>query len=282
MSINRALSAPRSEFDLGRPLATRTGKVIHRLERLHEAQELAETSCTKFVKVMVPTKVTLADRKGRWGVMLGTGTLPTCSGCLAAHYASLKPAKSERELLEERAVENIDALPATEQGHTVLQALSHKDSQDVKVGDTVYAYSRGMYRRGEVVKVTPTKVQFLYTTEGAVTEAKRIYDSIEARVPEVDAKSAADQAAKNYAFTQREVVKNRRRIEAGQTLANWERKSFESDLKLLAEETCEEHIARKATEAYEACVAKKAANKSYLQYVHCTTKSVKKDDLYLV
>jgi hypothetical protein len=86
MGTSRNLSTVYSTtLDKGRPLATRTGKVIHRLERAYLSQGKAETSCHKFLKVVTLVHQTLAEKKGRWGVVLGTGTVPTCRGCYLAH-----------------------------------------------------------------------------------------------------------------------------------------------------------------------------------------------------
>lgn len=287
MSTNRALSAVNTDFDLGRPLATRSGKVIHRLMRLVDYDGNGQASCGKVLPVILPKHVTIADRKRRWGVLLGGGraALPTCPECLASHYAEIESRRKvdPREALEDKALKNIDAVPATKEGHEALKEhFSAKSPQDAQVGDLVYLYSRGKIRRAIVVKVTPTKVHAFYTTEGGVKEAVRIYDSIAARDPQEVAKGAADMASRNYSYYRRAVAEMRERIERGDVIADWERKSFESDLKVISEETREEHVARKATEAYEATVARKEGNKSYRQYVNYTTKDAKKDDVYLV
>jgi hypothetical protein len=283
MSTNRNLSAPRNEFDLGRPLATRTGKVIHRLARVHEDRGLAETSCTKFLPAMQPTLVTRTDRKGRWGVLLGGGVVPTCPACLAAHHAAIGAAREESP--REIALANISSAPATQAGHDELtRVYGQKDPQTAKVGDLVYGYSRGAYRRGVVIKVTPTKVEMFYTTDGAVKDAQRIFESISSIVPAKSAKFAAESASRNYAHYRKTAAEYQRRVDGGEpyeALRSFEQTDF-ANIKALLEETREDYIARNATEAFEKATAKLENNKSYRQYVHCTTKAVKKSDIYLV
>jgi hypothetical protein len=281
MSMNRNLAAPRSEFDLGKVLCTRTGKVIHRLERLHPEQELAETSCTKFLPAIQPTKVTQTERKGRWGVLLGGGVVPTCPGCLAAHYAAIDAATVKSP--EDIALANIAAVPANHEGHAALtEAHGHKDTEIAQVGDLVYGYSRGMYRRGIITKVTPTKVTLLYTTDGAVKDAQRIFEHIAGIDPQASARGAAKQAARNWDYYVSQVAKYTARVEGGETLPNWEQQQFVSDQMLVNETTKAEYVAQKTAEMFESATAKLENNKGYRQYVHYTTKAVKKDDIYLV
>lgn len=187
------------------------------------------------------------------------------------------------EELEDRALQNISAAPATKEGHEELaRVYGQKDPQKVSEGDVVYLYSRGSYRRAIVTKVTPTKIKAFYTTEGAVTEAQRIYDAYAALDPQKQADAYAEQAAKNYSYYLRVVTEYRERVAGGETLASFEQADFANYLVMITDETREEHVARKAAEAYEAAQAKKDANKTYRQYVHFTTKDAKKDDIYLV
>lgn len=271
--MSRNLIAVRST-DQGRSITTKTGKVVHRIEHVYTAQAKVETSCHKFLKAITPEHETLEEKKGRWGTLLGDRLLPTCRGCQLAK-------RDPQEALKERALENIDAVPATEDGHTVLQALyDHRDTQEVRKGDVVYIYSRGMYRRAIVTKVTATKVHAFYTTEGAVKEAQRIYDSISTIDPEADRKRAYAQALKNWDSYARDVRQYRPLAEAG-TLKSWKVDILRT-AELITAQDRERYAETKAQEMYERQAAKLAANTSYRNYVNYTTKDAKKDDIYLV
>jgi hypothetical protein len=63
----------------------------------------------------------------------------------------------------------------------VVDAVSRIDDHylpvpNPQVGDAVYLYSRGKFRRGLVSKVTKTRVEVTYTTEGAIRDAMKDRD----------------------------------------------------------------------------------------------------------
>jgi hypothetical protein len=287
MSTNRALATTFGTQDLGRPVATRTGKVIHRLAKVNVVDGEGQMDCGKVLPLITAKHVTLVAKKGRWGVLLGGGSacIPTCAECLAAHTAEIESRRkvSPREVQEDTALKFISAVPATEAGHAELRKnFGAKDGNTAEVGDLAYLYSRGSYRLGVVTKVTPTKVRVLYTTDGAVKEAVRIYDAYATIDPQEHAKSAADTAAKNWTYYRKNVADCQARIERGGTLPDWEYRSFQADLDRITRQTRDEYIASQALGAFEAAEAKRDANKTYRQYVHFTGKDAKKDDIYLV
>ncbi|MFF4777472.1 hypothetical protein ACFY05_31915 [Microtetraspora fusca] len=67
-------------------------------------------------------------------------------------------------------------------------------------GDIVWIYSRGQYRRGVVVKVTPTRAEVRYTTASAIEESAKIHAIIRGTSEADTAASAERQARRNWKF----------------------------------------------------------------------------------
>jgi hypothetical protein len=70
-----------------------------------------------------------------------------------------------------------------------------------KVGDLVAIHSRGSYRVARVTKVTKTRIETEYTTEGAIKESGRIFEMYaDPSLPARMAKQEAAQQAKNFDY----------------------------------------------------------------------------------
>lgn len=280
--MNRNLIAVR-DTDKGRSIATKTGKVVHCIDRVYAEQARVETSCHKFLNVITPEHVTLEQKKRRWGVMVGadvhTNRL-TCRSCQLTREAEQKAEQDPQEVAKEQALQNISAVAATPAGHAELGRAYQRDPQEAQIGDIVYIYSRGMYRRAIVTKVTATKIHAIYTTDGAVKEAQRIYDSNSAIDPEADRKRAYTQGLKTWDSYARDVRQYRPLAEAG-TLKSWKSDILRT-AELVTAQDREEYAETKAQEQYERSVKRLAANTSYRVHLTYTTKAANKDEVYLV
>ncbi|MFG1977070.1 hypothetical protein ACGFJC_47725 [Nonomuraea fuscirosea] len=149
------------------------------------------------------------------------------------------------------------------------------------VGEVVWVYARGQYRRGVVTKVTPTRADVTYTTQGALDESARIYATWEAASEDEEIAYATRRARGNWRF---------KTAMADGTADFYKRFTFTPEEKRKEMATYADQVAAAGSEeayvqaevdrARTSFRAKKAENTSPLAHVKITCKTSKIADLF--
>lgn len=292
MSANRPLQAVTGTTDdAGRILATRTGKVLHVLEKAYVPEGKAETRCHKFVRVLTLATPELAQTRGCWGLLTGDGHAPTCRGCkLAEQNRPAAPAAQETKgdvltPYEHVALDNVHSVTSENVLAKIVERAKPEGTLPT-VGQLAYVYSRGSLRQGVVVAVGRMRAKVKYTTQGAIDTAHRIYDHHAALDPVYVANQAEARARENYVFMRQEIEHhdkfgNKKAKYGQQSAADHEQRiaKYRETVNLL---TIDEYAMKEAGAARQRVEDRKVENKDWRQYVNFTNKTDSFDNLYLL
>lgn len=176
---------------------------------------------------------------------------------------------------------NIEQLPATQIDPSQMTA---EPLSEINVGDLVAVHSRGSYRLAQVTKVGPKRVEVIYTTQGAWNDAIKIHTNYTS--PGFTKLTLRDLATegKNYDFRVREMnpetaVYNK--VDQYTTQEQVDKKTAMYAAEI-AGRTKEQYLA----DLLAAAIADRTARRDEAvaggptQYVHVTTKSCKREDVF--
>lgn len=152
------------------------------------------------------------------------------------------------------------------------EALTPEPLVEVAVGDMVVVYSRGSTRVAKVLAVTPKRVMVAYTTEGAWDMARKIHESALHRA--LDEKAVRRVEESNFDYYEREAnVTTRQYTHTEEHLA---------EFRARIEEGKDAYVERKLAEGRADVERRREEARAggVEQYVHVTTKSVKREDVY--
>ncbi|MFD9948797.1 hypothetical protein ACFWYW_46900 [Nonomuraea sp. NPDC059023] len=150
-------------------------------------------------------------------------------------------------------------------------------------GEIVWVYSRGQYRRGIVTKVTRTRAEVSYTTQGALDESARIYAVCEPATEDDATSAAARQARQTWAFKTTMADGTNSHYTDFASLYTPERKQKEMAeyaAEVEAAGSKEAYVQAEIDRARTAFQRRKAANTGPLAYVKVTRKVSKIVELY--